>query len=374
LRASPRQFPERPGDLETVYFRVFADLSWLNLTHMASSLKKIGFNSWFQLQADAFASKGWKPYRITAVHKGWSDLSDGEDTRPAKTTGKLRRIARETNSYLTVGDWVLATQFEDGDFAMIQKVLDRQNTLKRKTAGQEVSHQLIAANIDTAFVVHTLDKGYNLPKLERYLSIVNESGIAPVVLLSKKDLLSATELKERLAEVSERLPNVPTYAFSNLNASGLKAVQKLFKKGKTYCLLGPSGVGKTSLINSLFGEEDLYFTLPVRESDGKGIHTTTWRELIELDNGALVIDTPGMRELGHLESATGINDTFEDILALEGGCRFRDCAHTKTKGCAIEAAVEAGTIDKARYQNFIRMRQEAAVAKEAIRQQKWKNK
>lgn len=345
------------------------------------TLKKFGFTPWFQEQAQAFVSNnasgvtgGWKPYRITAVHKGWCDISDGEETRPAKTTGKLRRIARETKDYLTVGDWVMATNFDDGDFAMIQKVLDRQNTLKRKMAGKEVSHQLIAANIDTAFVVHTLDKGYNLPKLERYLSIVNESGITPVVLLTKKDLLSAKELKERLSEVSERLPNVPVYAFSNTTGSGLKTVQKLFKKGKTYCLLGASGVGKTSLINSLFGEEDLYFTLPVRESDGKGIHTTTWRELIELDNGALVIDTPGMRELGHLDSSTGINDTFEDILALESGCRFRDCAHTRTKGCAIEAAVEAGTIDKARYENFIRMRQEAAAAQRALREQGWKNK
>lgn len=338
------------------------------------TLEEFGFTPWFQSQIDPAAANKWKPARITAVHKGWCDISDGEETRPAKTTGKLRREARTTNAYLTVGDWVLATNFDGSDFAMIHSVLKRQNTLKRKTAGKEVSHQLIAANIDTAFVIHTLDKGYNLPKLERYLSIVNESGIEPVVLLSKKDLLPAKELKERLAEVATRLPNVPAYAFSNTNGSGLKAVQKLFKKSKTYCLLGPSGVGKTSLINSLFGEEDLYFTLPVRESDGKGIHTTTWRELIELENGALVIDTPGMRELGHLDSSTGINDTFEDILALEGGCRFRDCAHTKTKGCAIEAAVEAGTIDKARYENFIRMRKESAANERSLREQKWKNR
>ncbi len=338
------------------------------------TLEKFGFNPWFQKQAEAFVSKGWKPARITAVHKGWCDISDGEETRPAKTTGKLRRDARATNDYLTVGDWVLATNFDGGDFAMIHSVLERQNTLKRKTAGKEVSHQLIAANIDTAFVVHTLDKGFNLPKLERYLSIVNESGIEPVVLLTKKDLLSATELKKRLAEVEARLTNVPVYAFSNTNGSGLKKVHKLFQRGKTYCLLGPSGVGKTSLINSLMGEEDLYFTLPVRESDGKGIHTTTWRELIVLNNGALVIDTPGMRELGHLDTGAGIKDTFEELTALEGQCRFRDCAHTKTKGCAIEAAVEAGTIPKARYENFIRMRQETAANERSVREKGWKNR
>jgi len=338
------------------------------------TLEEFGFTPWFQQQVDAAASKDCKPARITAIHKGWCDISDGEETRPAKTTGKLRRAARETKDYLTVGDWVLATNFDAGDFAMIHSVLKRQNTLRRKMAGKEVSHQLIAANIDTAFVVHTLDKGFNLPKLERYLSIVNESGIEPVVLLTKKDMLSAGELKERLAEVEARLPNVPVYAFSNTTGSGLKKVQKLFEPGKTYCLLGASGVGKTSLINSLMGEEDLYFTLPVRECDGKGIHTTTWRELIELDNGALVIDTPGMRELGHLDTGAGIKDTFEELTALEGQCRFRDCAHTKTKGCAIEAAVESGTIPRARYENFIRMRQETAANERALRQQTWKNR
>jgi ribosome biogenesis GTPase len=338
------------------------------------TLENLGFTPWFQNQIDPAAANKWKPARITAVHKGWCDISDGNETRPAKTTGKLRREARETKDYLTVGDWVLATHFDEGDFAMIHSVLERQNTLKRKSAGKEVSHQLIAANIDTAFVVHSLDKGFNLPKLERYLSIVNESNIEPIVLLTKRDLLSTAELKDRLAEVEARLPNVPVYAFSNMTGAGLKKVQKLFEAGKTYCLLGPSGVGKTSLINSLFGEEDLYFTLPVRESDGKGIHTTTWRELIVMENGALVIDTPGMRELGHLDTGAGIKDTFDELIALDGLCQFRDCTHSNTKGCAIMAAVEAGTIDKARYENFIRMRKETAANERALREQKWKNK
>ncbi|HKL20897.1 MAG TPA: ribosome small subunit-dependent GTPase A [Tichowtungia sp.] len=334
------------------------------------TLEEFGFCEWFRKQLPEDGD--WKAARVTAVHKGWSDICDGETTRSAKSTGNLRREARQNKNYLTVGDWVLCNNFDGGDFAMIHSVLARKTELKRKTAGREVSYQLIAANIDTAFVVHTLDKGYNLRKLERYLSIVHDSGIAPVVLMTKKDLLKRAELKQRMAEVKERLPNIPVCAVSNTTGSGLRKVKKLLKSGDTYCLLGASGVGKTSFINSLLGKEDEYFTLPVREKDGKGIHSTTWRELIVLKNGSLMIDTPGMRELGHLDTAAGIDETFEDIVALEEHCKFRDCAHVNTKGCAIEAAVEAGDISKERYENFILMRQESDAAAEALRRQAWR--
>jgi ribosome biogenesis GTPase / thiamine phosphate phosphatase len=336
------------------------------------TLEEFGFSEWFQEQASQ--EDGWTVARVTAIHKGWSDISDGETTRPAKSTGKLRHEARSNQNYLTVGDWVRCKDFDDAEFAMIHSVLDRKTELKRKTVGRETTYQLIAANIDTAFVVHTLDKGYNLRKLERYLSIVHDSGIKPIVLMTKKDLLSRADLRDRMAEVQERLPNVPVYALSNIDGSGIKKANKLLFKGKTYCLIGASGVGKTTIINSLLGKEDEYFTLPVREKDGKGIHSTTWRELIVLNNGSLIIDTPGMRELGHLDTAAGINETFEDIAALAVNCQFRDCAHTNTQGCAIAAAVEAGTISKPRYENFIRMRQESAAAERARFENSWKNK
>ena len=336
------------------------------------TLEEFGFSPWFQKQMDTSAGDGGTVARVTAIHKGWSDICDGDKTRPAKSTGKLRHEARSNRNYLTVGDWVLCKDFNQGDFAVIYSVLKRKTELKRKTVGREVSYQLIAANIDTAFVVHTLDKGYNLRKLERYLSIVHDSGIEPVVLLSKKDLLGWKERRARIQEVKERLPNAKIVAISNTTRSGLWKVKRLLKPGNTYCLLGPSGVGKTTLINCLLGKKDEYFTLPVREKDGKGIHSTTWRELIVLKNGSLMVDTPGMRELGHLDTAAGIDETFEEIIALESNCKFRDCAHVNTKGCAVEAAVEAGTLSKDRYDHFIRMRQESAGAAEALRRQTWK--
>ena len=337
------------------------------------TLEEFGFSSWFQDQIDSPLKEGWTVARVTAIHKGWSDICDGETTRPAKSTGKLRHEARANKNYLTVGDWVLAKDFDKEDgFAVIHSVLKRKTELKRKTVGRAVGYQLIAANIDTAFVVHTLDKGYNLRKLERYLSIVHDSGIRPVVLLTKKDLLTRQDLKERINEVKERLPNIDIVAVSNTTGSGMRAAKKYLVPGDSYCLLGASGVGKTSFINSLLGKEDEYFTLPVREKDGKGIHSTTWRELIVLKNGALMIDTPGMRELGHLDTAAGIDETFDEITALEDQCKFNDCAHiNNTKGCAIIAAVEAGEISKERYENFIRMRAESDVAAEALRRQQW---
>jgi ribosome biogenesis GTPase len=335
------------------------------------TLEEFGFSSFFKEQIGSSDSESTAA-RITAVHKGWCDISNGETTRPAKTTGTLRHQARADKNYLTVGDWVLCKKFDKGNFAVIHTVLERKSELKRKTAGKQVAYQLIGANIDTAFVVHTLDKGYNLRKLERYLSIVNDSGIHPVVVLTKKDLLSWNNRRERIQEVKDRLAGTDILAISNKTGSGLRKLKQALKAGDTYCLLGASGVGKTSLINSLLGKEDEYFTLPVREKDGKGVHSTTWRELIVLKNGSLVIDTPGMRELGHLDTAIGINETFDDIAALETSCKFRDCAHTHTKGCAIEAAVEAGDISKERYENFIRMRQESDQAAEQARRQSWK--
>lgn len=337
------------------------------------TLEQIGFCDWFKRQT-ATAAEGTQPARVVAIHKGWCDLSDGTTTRPARTTGKLRRSARSSGDYLTVGDWVMASRFDSGDFALVESILDRRNALSRKTAGREVRRQLIAANIDTAFVIHTLDKGFNLPKLERYLSIVNESAIHGVILLSKSDLPPKAVAKARLEEVRARIPTATALAFSNTTGEGMKSVERLFKPGQTHCLIGASGVGKTSLINRLLGEEDRYFTLPVRESDGKGIHTTTWRELIVLENGALVVDTPGMRELGYLEAAAGIQDAFEDIAELEPHCRFRDCAHTGTAGCAVVDAVESGSLARARYENFIRMKKEAAANQQAQREQRWKKR
>lgn len=327
------------------------------------TLEEFGFNTWFSQQIDP--NSQMTVARVTAVHKGECEVSDGIETRPAKTTGRLRHHATSKLDYPTVGDWVLVKDFKNTDFGRINQVLRRQTELKRKSAGRQIRYQLIAANIDTAFIMQTLGLGFNLRRMERYLVMVNESGIEPIILLSKSDLLEPDELAAKLAEIKERMPNVKLHAFSNTDQCGLQEVMDLFKPHQTYCIIGTSGVGKTTLLNNLIGEEDYLFTLPVRESDGKGIHSTTWRELITLENGAHVVDTPGMRELGNMDVNDGIDETFDDITRLAAHCKFNDCSHVQTKGCAVIEAIESGELTQARYDNFVRLMTEAAYLEQA---------
>jgi ribosome biogenesis GTPase len=324
------------------------------------TLEEFGFSPWFRDQLDPENLDHLTVARVIAVHKGECEVFNGEESQSAKMTGRMRHRAKSKMDYPTVGDWVLVKDFDDEHFGTIQRVLDRQSALKRKTAGRTTRYQLIAANIDTAFIMQTLGQGYNLKRLERYLVMVNESGIEPVVLLSKSDLLEPEELEKKTAEVRARMPDVQMHAFSNVDQAGLDEVSALFEPGRTYCVIGTSGVGKTTLLNNLLGEEDYLFTLPVRESDGKGVHSTTWRELITLDNGALVVDTPGMRELGNMDVNEGIDETFDDILALSAQCKFNDCAHVNTTGCAVLDAVASGDLPEARYNNYVRLMKEAA--------------
>jgi ribosome biogenesis GTPase len=324
------------------------------------TLEEFGYSEWFAEQIDPETESGLTVARVTAIHKGECEVSDGEETCAAKMTGRMRHQATSKLDYPTVGDWVLVKDFNEGGFGQIVRVLGRQSELKRKSSGRTSRHQLIAANIDVAFIMQTLGLGYNLKRLERYLVMVNESGIEPVVLLSKSDLLKPEELALKIAEVEERMPGIRVFPFSNVDRDGLDEVMELFEAKKTYCVIGTSGVGKTSLLNNLLGEEDYLFTLPVRDKDGKGLHSTTWRELITLDNGAHVVDTPGMRELGNMDVNEGIDETFDDIHSLSAQCKFNDCSHVNTKGCAVIAAVESGEIAEARYNNYVRLMKEAA--------------
>ena len=337
------------------------------------NLEKLGFNSWFQDQVDPSKLINTEIARVIAVDKNSYLINSGLQDIPAEITGKLMFTADSPLDYPTVGDWVIAQVMDESTFAIIHDILPRRSVLKRKTAGKKIEFQLIAANIDTAFIVQSLDSNYNPRRLERYLVMVQDGNIQPVVLLSKSDLLSPAELEEKKAEIRAIMPQTQIVAFSNMNREGLSDLEALLGEGQTYCLLGSSGVGKTTLLNSLLDSE-AFKTQSVREKDSKGRHTTTRRQLIHLQGGAMVIDTPGMRELGSLSTESGLNEVFDEIVTLAEECRYSDCSHTQEDGCAILDALADGTLAQDRYQNYVKMNKESIFNEMSYLEKKHKDK
>ena len=326
--------------------------------NVSPHIEKMGFDNWY-LENISDESSGLEIARVVAVHKEKYTISDGERDILAELVGKMLYSAESPADYPTVGDWVIANFYDDKTFSIIHDVLQRKSMLKRKTPGKKIDFQLIAANIDVAFIVQSLDANFNLRRLERYLVMVNEGNIKPIMLLSKSDLLSSEQLADKMVQIKKILPNLPVLPFSNVNESGLKEVKDILKNRQTFCLLGSSGVGKTTLLNKLIGES-VFETKTVREKDGKGRHATTRRQLITLDNGAMVVDTPGMRELGNFSVQQGLGETFNDIETLSQKCQFRNCRHLDENGCAVLNAVFEGYLSETRYRNYIRMSKEAA--------------
>jgi ribosome biogenesis GTPase / thiamine phosphate phosphatase len=336
------------------------------------NLTKLGWNATRDEQFAPYLAKGFIPARVAVEDKHFYRVWTANAELTAQITGKLIHEARGDHAKLPkVGDWVAVKLIPNEEKAAIQAVLPRTTQITRKTSGRNTAAQILATNIETVFLVTAADPTFNTARLERMLVMGRESGARPVVLLNKIDLCD--DLDAKLAEATQAAGDALVLAVCALTGRGIKKLSALIKKGETVAFIGTSGVGKSSLINQLYGE-DLMPTIEVREQDSKGRHTTSWREMIFLPNGGVVIDTPGMREFHLWGASEGAKESFPEIEALAAGCHFRDCTHTQEKDCAVLAAVAAGALARDRYDSFVKLQGEISHLRESEKQAGWQTR
>jgi ribosome biogenesis GTPase len=312
------------------------------------------FAGHFELEA---APEGSAPARVIEESKGFYRVLAESGEYLSEISGRLFHRAEERSGFPAVGDWVVITPRPNEGRATITAILPRRSLLARKQAGRVLDQQILAANLDTVFIVAALNQEFNLRRIERYLAMVRGSGAQPVVLLNKADLSpDAAELSVAAEQVAA---GAPVHAISAHTGVGLRALLQYLVPGRTAALIGSSGVGKSSIVNAIAGSA-LQQTQTVRDSDDRGRHTTTSRQMLVLPCGSLLIDTPGMRELQLWDGEEGLPETFDDIAAVALNCRFRDCQHAGEPDCAIEQAIVDGSLSRERLESYRKM--EAALS------------
>ncbi|MGD1896367.1 MAG: ribosome small subunit-dependent GTPase A [Phormidesmis sp.] len=329
------------------------------------TLHSLGWSEDFARSFEPYAAQGYRVGRVAIAHRSQYHLYTETGECNATLTGKFRHQTQSAEDFPAVGDWVAIHPQTETQSALIEAVLPRKGQFSRQAAGTRHAAQIIAANIDTLFLVSGLDHDFNLRRIERYLVMAWQSGATPVIVLNKADLCEAKgeSLEEKIVAVEEVAIAVPIIALSALQQNNIEALAPYLQPGKTVALLGSSGVGKSTLTNQLMGS-DVQATQAVRADDSRGRHTTTHREMLKLPSGALLVDTPGMRELQIWtadSSAEGtVEGTFSDIEALAMQCRFRNCQHGSEPGCAIQAAIETGRLSAKRLNNYRKLQKEEA--------------
>ena len=321
-------------------------------------LLDLGFTDWFKHKQKEYDKLGHSVGRVTAVNKGGYLVRNEHSEVLAELAGSFLFFTDSIIDFPVVGDWAFVQYYNSNSLAIIESLFPRKSVLRRKAAGKKVDYQMIASNIDVAFIFQSCDFDFNLRRLERYLVMANDGHIEPMLLLSKIDLVSQEYLEQRISEIRSAGIKCEIIAYSNETGLGLPLIHQVLESGKTYCLLGSSGVGKTTLLNHLTGR-DAFKTNLVRKKDGKGRHATARRQLVVLDQGAMFIDTPGMRELGNIGVNTGVEKSFSDFFDLSKGCRFNDCTHTSEVGCSVRRALQNGDLNEARYQSYLKLTKES---------------
>lgn len=310
--------------------------------------------------------------RVVSEHKERYIVKTEKGELEAEITGNLRFSAKSREDFPAVGDWVSLIIY-DSAFSIIHKILPRFSMISRQAVGRFGEIQIIAANIDYAFLIQAVDRDFNINRLERYLTICHSSKVRPIIVLTKTDLINEQKIAEIIDEIFQRIHNIPVIAISNETQDGYEALKKHIEKGKTYCMLGSSGVGKSTLLNNLSGRA-IMRTNAISTSTNKGRHVTSHRELIVLDNGGILVDNPGMREVGIVDTAHGLETTFDKIYSFSQNCRFKDCTHTNEVGCSVLEAVETGEIDKSSYESYLKMEREKAHFESSVAERRKKDR
>ncbi len=320
-------------------------------------MEQIGFNQQIEKALNEQNPEGFALGRVTSEQKENYQVLTTQGEYRAEITGNLRFKAQAREDLPCVGDWVLLSLY-DNQFAVIHRILTRYSLIKRRAVDQ-LDTQLIAANVDYALLVQAADRDFNLNRLERYLILCEESGVQPLTVITKIDLFPETTLQSIQTSLENRLKTTRTFFISNKTGQGLDLLKAEFQSGKTYCLLGSSGVGKSTLLNCLL-EHQIIKTGELSLLTQKGKHTTSSRGMYFLTSGAILVDTPGLREVGVIENDAGIAKTFEAIESLARHCRFTNCQHIQEAGCAVLEALEKKELDPHQYANYLKLKKENA--------------
>jgi ribosome biogenesis GTPase len=342
------------------------------MTKQPYTLKDLGFKEYLSEYSINNNLESFDIGRIILEHKERYVVLAEQGEIACELIGNLRFTAESRADLPAVGDWVAFQEYDTGK-GLVHVIYPRENVLERQAVGRNGEKQIIASNIDYGLIVQSVNRDYSINRLERYITICHAANIKPVIILNKIDLIESDQLSVILQEVNNRTLEIPVLAISNLTGEGLDQIASLIKAGKTYCLLGSSGVGKSTLINSLTGHSVMK-TGTISDAIDRGKHVTTHRELIVLETGGVIIDNPGMREVGITDSSSGLAMTFEQIYELAEHCKFNNCTHQNEKGCAVLVALEAGELNEETYENFMKLEREQAHFSATVHEKRKKDK
>jgi ribosome biogenesis GTPase len=336
------------------------------------TLEELGYTNELKKYRKEEGLDAFEVGRVISEHKERYVVRTTDKEYEGEIVGNLRFSAQNRSDFPAVGDWVAISTYDD-DKVLIHAVLPRKTLIERHAVGKHGEKQIIATNIDYAFILQAVDRDFNINRIERYLTICNTSNVKPIVILSKIDLINDFEVSKLTTAIRERVKQIPVITLSNESQDGIDSLMERIEKGKTYCLLGSSGVGKSTLVNNLSGKE-MMKTNTLSTSSNKGRHITSHRELVVLENGGILIDNPGMREVGIADSTDGLEITFNTIIELSENCKFKDCTHTTEIDCAVLTAVERGEIDQSSYENYLKMEREKEHFESTVAEKRKKDK